>query len=83
MMNSIFAMITTNTSLAGREAAQCLIDLAVPDGRQSGLAQNSAVKCENLHTLPTSAVSRILGSLPAALMAQVDECLRASLGLRS
>jgi mRNA-degrading endonuclease toxin of MazEF toxin-antitoxin module len=48
LSNSIFAMITTNTSLAVREAAQVLIDLSTPDGQASGLARTSAVKCENL-----------------------------------
>ena len=78
--NSIFAMITSNVSLAGREAAQVLIDLGTPAGQQSGLRHTSAVKCENLHTLPISATRKI-GSLPNDLMEAVDDGLRASLGI--
>lgn len=81
LTNSIFAMITSNTSLADKEAAQLLIDIATAEGKQSGLVQVSAVKCENLHTLPTTAVHRKLGSLPKTLMDQVDDCLKASLGI--
>jgi mRNA-degrading endonuclease toxin of MazEF toxin-antitoxin module len=64
-----------------REAAQLLIDIATPAGQQSGLAQTSAVKCENLHTLPTAAIQRKLGSLPQTLLNELDDCLKASLGL--
>jgi len=81
LSNSIFAMITTNTSLATREAAQVLIDLATPDGQASGLERTSAVKCENLHTLPQGSVIRTLGRLPDALMNQVDVALKAALGI--
>jgi mRNA interferase MazF len=79
--NSIFAMITSNTSLAGREATQLLIDISTLEGQQSGLAHTSAVKCENLHTLPTAVVQRKLGSIPSSLLRRVDDCLRAALGI--
>ncbi len=36
LTNSVFAMITSNTSLADKEAAQLLIDIATPEGKQSG-----------------------------------------------
>jgi len=81
LTNSIFAMITSNTALAQREATQLLIDIATPEGQQSGLAQTSAVKCENLHTLPTDLVHHKLGSIPPALLDRVDDCLRAALDL--
>ena len=81
LRNSIFAMITSNVQLATTEPAQMLIDLSTPDGQQSGLNQASAVKCENLYTLPIANVSRTIGSLPKSLMDQVDECLKASLSL--
>jgi mRNA-degrading endonuclease toxin of MazEF toxin-antitoxin module len=74
-------MITSNTSLAQREPTQLLIDISTPEGKQSGLAQTSAVKCENVHTLPTSLVQRKLGTLPPKLLARIDNCLKASLGL--
>ena len=81
LANSIFAMVTSNVSLASREATQFVIDISTPEGKQSGLAQTSAVKCENLHTLPTTVVQRKLGSLPKTLLKKMDGCLKASLDL--
>jgi len=81
LSNSIFTMLTSNTSLASNEATQFLIDLNTPQGLQSGLAHSSAVKCENIHTLPQASVIRTIGSLPPDTMKQVDDCLKESLGL--
>lgn len=82
LSNSIFVMITSNTSLASKEPTQVLIDVGTPDGAMSGLAQASAVKCENLHTLPLNVVVRTIGKLPASLMQRVDDALRVSLELK-
>jgi mRNA-degrading endonuclease toxin of MazEF toxin-antitoxin module len=58
-----------------------LIDITTPEGRQSGLIQTSAVKCEHLATLDQALIIRVIGSLPVSAMAQIDACLKASLGL--
>src|SRR5262249_47845221 len=50
IQNTIVAMITGNTRLAGRTPTQFLIDPATPEGQTSGLVYVSAVKCENLMT---------------------------------
>jgi mRNA interferase MazF len=81
LSNSIFAMITSNTKLAGAEPTQVLIDISTAEGKQSGLVHTSAVKCENIYTLPINSVHRKLGSLPASLMQQVEDALKASLDL--
>lgn len=81
LTNSIFAMVTSNTHLAAAEAAQVLIDVATPDGQQTGLTRTSAVKCENLYTLPQATVLKAIGQLSPALLQQVDGALKASLGL--
>jgi mRNA-degrading endonuclease toxin of MazEF toxin-antitoxin module len=82
LRNSIFVMVTTNIGLVGKEPTQVLIDVTTADGAQSGLAQTSAVKCENLHTLPLDVVVRRIGGLPDSLMQRVNEALRISLGLK-
>jgi mRNA-degrading endonuclease toxin of MazEF toxin-antitoxin module len=74
-------MVTSNVRLADTEPAQVRIDLTTADGQQSGLSRTSAVKCENLYTLPQAAVLRTIGQLSASLMQQVDDALKASLGL--
>jgi mRNA interferase MazF len=82
LSNTIVAMITGNIRLAATEPTQLLIDPATPEGKASGLAYPSAVKCENLYTVDQRDVPRILGSLDPALMARIDDCLRAALSLR-
>ena len=67
--------------LADTEPTQFLVDLNTPRGQQSGLVSTSVVKCENLFTIGQSLTRRVIGSLPEASMARVDECLKASLGI--
>ena len=76
------AMITGNVRLAATEPTQLLIDPAALEGKTSGLAHPSAVKCENLYTVDHRDILRILGTLNPALMARIDECLKAALSLR-
>ena len=56
-------------------------EIITPEGQQSGLLHDSAVKCERLHTVLQSQIKRTVGLLSAALMQQVDACLKAALGL--
>jgi mRNA interferase MazF len=80
LVNTIVALIASNVSHVG-EPTQLLIDLTTSDGRQSGLNQTSAVVCTNLFTVSQAKVRRIIGSLPPALVAKLDDCLRSALGL--
>lgn len=81
LTNSIFVMVTSNTRLAMVENTQVLVDLRTAEGQQSGLAQTSAVKCENVYTLSQSSVVKTIGALSDSLMTQVDDALKASLAL--
>lgn len=81
LTNSIFAMVTSNIRLATTEPAQVLIDVGTPDGQRTGLPRTSAVKCENLYTLPQATVLKTIGQLSPALLRQVDDALKTSLGL--
>jgi mRNA interferase MazF len=81
LTNSIFAMVTTNIRLATIEPTQVLIDVATLDGQRTGLSRTSAVKCENLQTLPQVTVLRKIGHLSPALMREVNDALKASLEL--
>jgi mRNA-degrading endonuclease toxin of MazEF toxin-antitoxin module len=81
LQNTIVAMITGNVRLAATEPTQLLIDPATSEGKSSGLAYPSAVKCENLSTISQGDVIRRLGSIPPSLMARVDFCLKEALGL--
>ncbi len=79
--HTIVAIITRTIHLASREATQLLIDVTTPEGRQSGLLQTSAIKCEHLDAVLQADIFRVIGSLPPSSMAQVDACLKAALQL--
>lgn len=57
------------------------VDPASAEGRLSGLRLVSRIQCENLYTIDQRFVLRIVGSLPAAVMQKVNQCLRISLDL--
>ena len=77
----IVVLITRTTQRASIEATQLLIDITTPEGKQSGLLHNSAVKCEHLITIHGKLIRRIIGNLPVALMRRIDSCLKVSLDL--
>jgi mRNA interferase MazF len=80
LANAIFAMVTSNLQLARREPTPVLVDINTPEGKQSGLRHVSAVKCENLQTLPVVSAHKI-GRLAPQLLAAVNDALRAALDL--
>jgi mRNA-degrading endonuclease toxin of MazEF toxin-antitoxin module len=79
LLSTLVAGITTNTSRAGKEPTQFLVDPATPEGASSGLAYVSAVKCENLYTVSQSRIRRTVGHLSDTLMQQLNTCLQAAL----
>jgi mRNA interferase MazF len=79
--DTIVVAISSNVARAQSEPTQLLVSIATSDGAQSGLLFDSAVQCGNLATVDTQFVIRKIGSLPASMMRQVDECLKVSLGL--
>src|SRR4051794_12632095 len=78
LLNTMVVQITSVTRRA-MEATQLLIEVATPEGRQSGLRQDSVVNCVNLLTLDKAKVLRRIGHLPQPLMSEVDRCLKAAL----
>lgn len=78
--NTIVAQITTNLARAG-DPAHFLIDLASPEGQQSGLLHDSVVSCLNLATLTEDRLDKTIGSLPDVIMARVSQCLKTALAI--
>jgi hypothetical protein len=74
-------MIIGNTSLVGVEPTQFLIDPATPEGALSGLSYASAVKCENLATIPQTDIVDTIGHLSDVLKQRLNACLKAALEL--
>jgi mRNA interferase MazF len=81
LTETIVALITKNLRHVATDPTQLLIDLGTPDGQASGLNTNSAVKCGKLFTIHEDLVRRKIGVLSAALMQQVNACLKAALEL--
>jgi mRNA interferase MazF len=79
--NTIIAQITSNLGRKG-DPAHVLIDVSTPEGKQSGLLHDSLVSCNNLATVDATRINKVIGSLPDALMNQVDASLKAALGLK-
>jgi mRNA interferase MazF len=80
LANTVIAQISSNLNRAG-DKSHLLIDVASPEGQQSGLLHDSVVSCNNLATIEQSLIDKVIGSLPVALMQQLNECLRAALEL--
>ncbi len=78
LTNTIVAQISGNITRV-HEASQHLIELSAEPG--CGLARDSALIATNLLTMHQGDILRVLGSLSAATMAQVDDCLRVALGV--
>jgi mRNA interferase MazF len=80
LTNTILAMITSVTHRSA-EPTQLLIDITTPDGKNTGLRQDSVINCVNLLTVEQSRILHIIGSLSAGLMQQVNSCLKVALEL--
>ena len=76
----IVAEITKNLTPAN-DPAFVLIDLSTPEGKASGLDQNSLVSGLFLATVFEDRIDRVIGKLSATLMRKVDACLKAAMEL--
>jgi mRNA interferase MazF len=81
LQDTIVALVTRTTRRAQAEPTQLLIDINTAEGKQSGLLQTSAVKCEHLETVLQADIQQRVGSLTPALMAKINDCLKAALEL--
>jgi mRNA interferase MazF len=81
LTNTIVAMISGNIEHAS-EPTQLLVDPATTEGSSSGLHGPSVVKCCNLFTIAQADIQRIIGRLSGAMIAKLDDCLKAALDLR-
>jgi mRNA interferase MazF len=70
-------MITSQMSRSGHPSRVTIL-LNSLEGQRSGLLTDSVVMTDNLATIVTSAVYRVIGSLPTS---EIDEALKHTLGL--
>jgi mRNA interferase MazF len=81
LLDTIVAVITSTTHRAQLEPTQLLIEITTPEGKQSGVLHDSAVKCERLHTVLQRQIQRTVGSLSASAMHKIGDCLKVALQL--
>lgn len=77
--DTILAAISRSTHRAS--ATQLFVDISTAEGSQTGLRQNSMIQCENLLTSDQRLIIATIGAMPAALLRQLDACLKAALDL--
>jgi mRNA interferase MazF len=73
----IVAMITSKTFRANHPS-RVLVELTSKEGKGSGLLADSVVVTDNLATITTVAVDRVIGKLP---LRKIDKALKHTLGL--
>jgi mRNA-degrading endonuclease toxin of MazEF toxin-antitoxin module len=76
----LMAEITKNLA-AGSDPASFLIDVSTPEGKATGLDQNSVVCCLFLATVAEARITQVIGKLSDGMKAQLDACLKAALQL--
>jgi mRNA-degrading endonuclease toxin of MazEF toxin-antitoxin module len=76
----VVAEVTKNLATAG-DPAYLFIDHTTPEGRATGLLQDSLVACVLLATINADRTDKVIGKLSAAMLQQLDACLKAALSL--
>ena len=73
----IVAMITSRTFWANH-SSRVLVEINSKEGKSSGLLADSVVMTDNLVTISTMAIDRVIGNMP---MQKINKALRHTLGL--
>lgn len=81
LSNTILLQVTSNTTNRDKPT-QYFIGLGTPEGKRSGLLNDSVVKAEVIFTLPQESVYKKLGSLSDEAMIQIEKCIKVSLGMK-
>ena len=80
LANTMVAQITSNLSRLG-DKAHLFISINSPEGQQTGLLHDSLISCNNLATIEQQLIQRVIGSLAASTLQQVNDCLKSALEL--
>jgi mRNA interferase MazF len=80
LRHAVVAEVTGN--LNERSDPACLfIDVSTPEGRATGLDRNCLVCCYLLSLMGEERLQQVIGRLSPPMLAQLDECLKAALGI--
>lgn len=64
--NTVVVFITSTLVRRG-DKSHVFIDIATPEGKQTGLLKDSLISCNNIATIERSLITRIVGSLSPTL----------------
>ena len=76
--NTVIAFVTSILLRCG-DKSHVFIDVGSAEGKQSGLMHDSLISCNNLATIEQSAVRKVIGTLAATTLQQMNDCLKAAL----
>ncbi len=80
LRETVIVSVTSNLSNAD-QPHHLFIDVSTADGKATGLLTNSVIRAERLHTVPQSDIQKIIGTLPAALISKLNDCLKSALSI--
>src|SRR5437763_16907795 len=75
----IVAEITTNLTRAS-DPAHVLVEVATPEGKATGLAQDSLVTCLQLATMSEDRITTVIGKLSPAMLSKISDCFKGDSG---
>jgi mRNA interferase MazF len=79
MRHAVVAEVTSNPA-AAHDPASLFIDISTPDGKVTGLAQDSVVCCLFLATVAVDRL-RPIGKLSGEMLQRLNDCLKTVLEL--
>ena len=78
--HAVVAQVTTNLDERGDPA--CLfVEAATPEGKAAGLDRDLLICCTLLSLMTEDRLKEKVGSLSDEMLSELDDCLRAALGL--
>ncbi len=81
LRHAVVVQVTGN--LDGKDDPACLfIDSSSPDAQTTGLTRDCVVSCYMLSLMSGDRLRERIGRLPSQLLAELDDCLKAALGLQ-
>lgn len=79
--DTILAFITSGSHQHLGAPTQKLVQMGTAESSGSGLRTDSVIECNTLVTYDIGLIVNRIGRLSPAVMIEIDQCLRASLGL--
>ena len=80
LRHAVVAQVTGNLDEKG-ESACLFIDASTSDGQATGLTHDCVVSCTLLSLMSEDRLRERIGRLPTQLLAELDDCLKAAIGL--